>query len=292
MKIGLQIPDFTTPGGPARLGADLATMARTADDAGFEFLAVMDHFFQIRRSARPITRCSRPTPRSATWPPNTARAKLLTLVTGVTYRDPGHAREDHDHARRAVRRPGVARHRRGLERGGVARARHPVPAGRRAVRAAGGDAADLPADVARRRQPLPRQALPAGADAELAAAADQAAPADPHRRRRARRRRCAWWPSTPHACNLFARPRAGPQARRAAGALRGRGPRLRRDREDRLLRLRRRREGRERGPGRGPAQRAGRAGLPAPRSAGCANVWDITPLEVIGSEVIPAVAPL
>ena len=47
MKIGLQIPDFTAPGGPARLGADLATVARTADDAGFDYLAVMDHFFQI-----------------------------------------------------------------------------------------------------------------------------------------------------------------------------------------------------------------------------------------------------
>jgi alkanesulfonate monooxygenase SsuD/methylene tetrahydromethanopterin reductase-like flavin-dependent oxidoreductase (luciferase family) len=47
VKIGLQIPDFTTPAGPARLGADLATVARTADDAGFEFIAVMDHFFQI-----------------------------------------------------------------------------------------------------------------------------------------------------------------------------------------------------------------------------------------------------
>ena len=31
MKIGLQIPDFTTAAGPARLGADLATVARTAD---------------------------------------------------------------------------------------------------------------------------------------------------------------------------------------------------------------------------------------------------------------------
>ncbi len=46
MKIGLQIPDFTTPvsgSGPARLGADLATVARTADEGGFEFIAVMDH---------------------------------------------------------------------------------------------------------------------------------------------------------------------------------------------------------------------------------------------------------
>ena len=47
MKIGLQIPDFTTPRGPERLGAELATVARTADDAGFEYIAVMDHFFQI-----------------------------------------------------------------------------------------------------------------------------------------------------------------------------------------------------------------------------------------------------
>src|SRR5215467_13708070 len=47
MKIGVQIPDFTFPGGPARLGADLTAIARAADDAGFDFLAVMDHFFQI-----------------------------------------------------------------------------------------------------------------------------------------------------------------------------------------------------------------------------------------------------
>jgi alkanesulfonate monooxygenase SsuD/methylene tetrahydromethanopterin reductase-like flavin-dependent oxidoreductase (luciferase family) len=55
VKIGLQIPDFTTPGGPARLGSDLATVARTADGAGFEFIAVMDHFFQIN-SPQSLTR--------------------------------------------------------------------------------------------------------------------------------------------------------------------------------------------------------------------------------------------
>ena len=57
----------------------------------------------------------------------TSRAKLLTLVTGAGLPPPGRPREDRDHARRAVRRPGLARHRRGLERGGVPRARHPVP---------------------------------------------------------------------------------------------------------------------------------------------------------------------
>jgi hypothetical protein len=36
VKIGLQIPDFTWPGGAATLGPDIATIARTADEAGFE----------------------------------------------------------------------------------------------------------------------------------------------------------------------------------------------------------------------------------------------------------------
>ena len=47
MHVGLQIPDFTYPGWPSNMGADLATVARTADDAGFEFISVMDHFWQI-----------------------------------------------------------------------------------------------------------------------------------------------------------------------------------------------------------------------------------------------------
>jgi alkanesulfonate monooxygenase SsuD/methylene tetrahydromethanopterin reductase-like flavin-dependent oxidoreductase (luciferase family) len=47
VKLGLQIPDFTTPDGPPRLGTDLANVARIADEGGFEWIAVMDHFFQI-----------------------------------------------------------------------------------------------------------------------------------------------------------------------------------------------------------------------------------------------------
>ena len=42
-------------GGPSRLGADLAEVARTADAAGFDRIAVMDHVFQIGASARPST---------------------------------------------------------------------------------------------------------------------------------------------------------------------------------------------------------------------------------------------
>ncbi len=89
MKIGLQIPDFSTPGGPARLGADLATVARTADDAGFEFLAVMDHFFQIQAVGPVDHEMLEAYTTLGYLAANTSRAKLLTLVTGVTYRNPG-----------------------------------------------------------------------------------------------------------------------------------------------------------------------------------------------------------
>src|SRR2546426_6958564 len=53
MKIGLSIPDFTWPGGPATLGSTLAQIARTADQVGFQSISVMDHFWQIGRNGPP-----------------------------------------------------------------------------------------------------------------------------------------------------------------------------------------------------------------------------------------------
>ena len=47
MRIGLQIPDFDGAGGVGQLGSRLASVARAADDAGFDSIGVMDHFFQI-----------------------------------------------------------------------------------------------------------------------------------------------------------------------------------------------------------------------------------------------------
>jgi len=89
VKIGLQIPDFTWPGGPPRLGADLATVARTADDAGFEFLAVMDHFFQIGVIGPPEREMLEAYTTLGYFAGCTSRIKLLTLVTGGVYRHPG-----------------------------------------------------------------------------------------------------------------------------------------------------------------------------------------------------------
>jgi F420-dependent oxidoreductase-like protein len=88
VKIGLQVPDFTWPGGPARLGADLATVARTADDAGFELIAVMDHFFQIGVVGPPEHEMLEAYTTLGYLAGCTSRAKLLTLVTGVVYRHP------------------------------------------------------------------------------------------------------------------------------------------------------------------------------------------------------------
>jgi F420-dependent oxidoreductase-like protein len=89
VKIGLQIPDFTWPGGPARLGADLADVARTADQSGFEFISVMDHFFQIRGVGPPEHEMLEAYTTLGYLAAHTSRAKLVTLVTGAIYRYPG-----------------------------------------------------------------------------------------------------------------------------------------------------------------------------------------------------------
>ncbi len=89
MRLGLQIPDFTSPGGPARLGADLAAVARTADQAGFEFISVMDHFFQIRSIGPADREMLEAYTTLGYLAACTTRARLLTLVTGAIYRHPG-----------------------------------------------------------------------------------------------------------------------------------------------------------------------------------------------------------
>jgi F420-dependent oxidoreductase-like protein len=89
VKIGLQIPDFTRPEGPSTLGPALRDVARTADDAGFDFIAVMDHFFQIGVIGPPELPMLEAYTTLGYLAACTSRAKLVTLVTGVVYRHPG-----------------------------------------------------------------------------------------------------------------------------------------------------------------------------------------------------------
>ncbi|WP_116951695.1 LLM class F420-dependent oxidoreductase [Jiangella endophytica] len=89
MKVGLQIPNFTWPNGPAALGGELAAVARTADQAGFEYVAVMDHFFQIRGVGPSENDMLEAYTALGFLAAHTEQAKLLTVITGIHYREPG-----------------------------------------------------------------------------------------------------------------------------------------------------------------------------------------------------------
>ena len=89
MKLGLHVPNFTWPNGPSRLASDLASVATTAEAAGFDRLSVMDHFFQIEMIGPPEHEMLEAYTTLGFLAANTSRIKLLTLVTGVVYRQPG-----------------------------------------------------------------------------------------------------------------------------------------------------------------------------------------------------------
>jgi len=89
VRIGLQIPNFTWPEGDAGIGSRLAEIGRTADEAGFESLWVMDHFFQIGVIGDADEPMLEGYSALSYLAGVTERAKLGTLVTGVIYRYPG-----------------------------------------------------------------------------------------------------------------------------------------------------------------------------------------------------------
>ena len=89
MRIGVHIPDFTWPSGPAALGSDLARVAAAVDAAGIDRLSVMDHVWQIRGVGPPEHDMLEAYTTLGFLAGHTTRIQLLTLVTGVVYREPG-----------------------------------------------------------------------------------------------------------------------------------------------------------------------------------------------------------
>jgi F420-dependent oxidoreductase-like protein len=89
MRIGLQIPVFTWPGGAGQLGPKFGEIARAADEAGFASLFVMDHLFQIPIVGPAEMDMLEGYAALSYLAGITRRARLGTLVTGVTYRHPG-----------------------------------------------------------------------------------------------------------------------------------------------------------------------------------------------------------
>jgi len=89
MKLGLHVPNFTWAGGPATLGADLTRIAQTAESVGFDRMSVMDHVFQMVRLGGPALDMLESTTALGFIAGKTERMKLLALVHGVVYREPG-----------------------------------------------------------------------------------------------------------------------------------------------------------------------------------------------------------
>jgi alkanesulfonate monooxygenase len=89
MKVGLQIPNFTWPGGSAQIAGTLAQIARAAEDADFHSLWVMDHFFQLNMIGPPESDMLESYGALGYLAALTTKVRLGTMATGVIYRYPG-----------------------------------------------------------------------------------------------------------------------------------------------------------------------------------------------------------
>jgi F420-dependent oxidoreductase-like protein len=89
VRFGLQVNSFTWPGGPKSISETLARVTRTADDAGFDSIWVMDHFWQIRGLGPPEAPMLEGQTALGFMAANSGRARLGLLVGGIHYRQPG-----------------------------------------------------------------------------------------------------------------------------------------------------------------------------------------------------------
>jgi F420-dependent oxidoreductase-like protein len=88
MKLGLHINDFSWPVEATQYGATIASIARAAEAAGFESIAVMDHVWQhpmMGGPEEPVLECYAALAYIAA---HTERVRLLSLATAASYRAP------------------------------------------------------------------------------------------------------------------------------------------------------------------------------------------------------------
>lgn len=89
LKISLQIPSFTWPGGSPAIKDTLKEIARATEKAGFSSIWTMDHFFQIPMVGKPEEPMLEGYSTLSYLAALTKQVKLGTMVTGVVYRHPG-----------------------------------------------------------------------------------------------------------------------------------------------------------------------------------------------------------
>src|SRR5579863_7014162 len=88
MKIGLQINRFDYPGGTVKIAENFKNIAVAAENAGFDSIWVMDHFFQLPNISDYKDPMLEAYSALSYLAGVTKKVKLGTLVTGVIYRDP------------------------------------------------------------------------------------------------------------------------------------------------------------------------------------------------------------
>jgi len=86
---GFHMPNFTFPGvSNERLFDRVVEQAKAAEEAGFDLVTVMDHFYQIRGIGPQTDPMLEAYTTLGALAAKTSRVKLGTLVAGVTYRNP------------------------------------------------------------------------------------------------------------------------------------------------------------------------------------------------------------
>ncbi|HBY96660.1 MAG TPA: LLM class F420-dependent oxidoreductase [Chloroflexi bacterium] len=89
MRVGLQLPRFDWPGGPRELRSRLSEIGHAADALGFASLWMMDHFFQLEQLGPVEDPMLESYSTLAYLAAITERVSLGALVGGVIYRYPG-----------------------------------------------------------------------------------------------------------------------------------------------------------------------------------------------------------
>jgi F420-dependent oxidoreductase-like protein len=89
MKLGISVTNFSWPIPVAEIGPRVSQIARSADEAGFDSLWTMDHFFQIRITGEPPEAPMLEAYATLAFiAGQTRRIRLGTCVTSVAYRYP------------------------------------------------------------------------------------------------------------------------------------------------------------------------------------------------------------
>jgi F420-dependent oxidoreductase-like protein len=89
MHVGVHIPQFTVPDGPAGIADELRRAGAAAEAVGVTDLSVMDHWFQMEAMFPVTDPMMEGYSTLAFLAAHTETVRLGLLVTGVTYRHPG-----------------------------------------------------------------------------------------------------------------------------------------------------------------------------------------------------------